>query len=88
MSGTHDAEFYVQIEPEFYGGTTPRVREIKAVRMTQKRPFSQRGGTALVKLTVRIPDGAFLPLAPEAVVVVPEGMVTTAPIEVTVQDPQ
>lgn len=91
MSRSHDASFYVQIEPEWSrwrnGDGTCDLVGIKAVAMTQKRPASQRGGTALVKLTVRIPDAAFLPLRPEVVIVVPEDMVVTKPIEVEASDP-
>jgi hypothetical protein len=85
----YDATFYVQIEPDFYrysGGE--RVRSIKAVALTQKRPAQQRPGTVLAKLTVRVPEAAFLPLRPEAIVVIPEDMtVASQPIEVEANDP-
>lgn len=83
VSDTHDATMYVQLEPEFwtFRGET-KVRDIRAVRMTQKRPVHQRGGTVLVKLTIRVPDNAFLPLRPEAIVVVPESMTSAEPVTV------
>lgn len=86
---SHDATFYVQIEPDFFGRSdNPHVRAIKAVAITQKRPERQRPGTVLTKLTVRVPDAAFLPLRPEAVVVVPEDMTAAAlPVEVEASDP-
>lgn len=85
---SHDAECYVQIEPEFTSyGNPPSVLRIKPTTMTQKRPAKQRGGSVLVKLTIRIPDAAFLPLRPKAVIVIPEDMVTIEPIEVEAGDP-
>jgi hypothetical protein len=86
-STSHEAEFYVQIEPELYGPDPGRVRSIKAVALTQKRPGRQRAGTVMVKLRVRVPDGAFLPLRPEAIVVIPEGMTVAEPITVEAEDP-
>ena len=91
MAATHDAEFFIQIEPEWSGYVQHdgmrSLRGIKAVALTQSRPNRQKGGTALVKLTVRIPDAAFLPLRPDVVIVIPEDMVTAAPIEVIAEDP-
>jgi hypothetical protein len=85
---THAATFYVQIEPQFYAFDKSQVQAIRAVALTQKRPARQRPGTTLVKLTVRIPDAAFLPFAPEAVIVVPEDMVAAGqPIEIEAGDP-
>lgn len=76
---SHDATFYVQIAADFYTSTyrepTTSVRSIKAVEMTQNRPRKPKPGTVTVKLTVRVPDGALLPLAPQVVVVIPEDMV-------------
>lgn len=85
---THDATFYIQLSPEFYRsyGDESRVRSIKAAALTQARPRKQQSGTVLVKLTVRVPDAAFLPLRPEAVVVVPEDMTAIGPIEVEADD--
>lgn len=90
MANYHDATFYVQVEPTFYkyGGNDPTVSSIRAVAITQKRPERPRGGVVLTKLTIRIPDGAFLPLRPEVIVVIPENMVEAIlPIEVIAGDP-
>jgi hypothetical protein len=90
---THDATFYVQIEPVWSNWRKDKhgdkaLESIKAIAITQQRPKSQRPGTVLTKLTVRVPEGAFLPLRPEAVVVVPEDMIAAAlPIEVEAGDP-
>lgn len=82
------ATCYLQVQPEFFRYLgEQKVREARIVRMTQRPPEgNQRGGTVLVKITVDIPDGAFLPLRPEAVVVIPEGMALTKPIEVEAED--
>ena len=86
-STSHEAEFYVQLEADLYGPDPGRVRDIKAVALTQKRPQRQRPGTVMVKLRVRVPDGAFLPLRPEAIVVIPEGMTVAEPVVVEAVDP-
>jgi hypothetical protein len=89
---SHDATFYIQVLPEFgrfaVNGKRP-VTGIKPVTMTQKAPSRPQGGTVLVKLTLRIPDSAFYPLRPEAVIVVPEDMVEINPVvDVVVSDPR
>jgi len=91
VSNTVDATFYAQVEPEWsrWANTVGEQRLVgaKVVTITQKKPAKPRGGTVLVKLTIRLPHGAFLPLRPEAVVVVPEDMTVTEPIEVEAGDP-
>lgn len=83
---TVDATFYVQVEPEWF--TSSRLRGAKAIRLTQSKPNPPKGGTVTCKLTVRLPSSAFLPLRPEAVIVVPEGMVIENPIEVEAVNPE
>lgn len=76
------------MEPEFtrsFG--EDRVKRAKVVGLTQKRPESPRRGTVTVKLTLRIPESAFLPLRPEAIVVIPDEMTQANPIEVIAQEP-
>lgn len=87
--GFHDATLYLQMEPTWsrYG---PRDRAsnlvgVRATGLTQKP--SARRGICEVKLTIRIPDGVFLPLRPEAVVVIPESMILTNAVEVEAVDP-
>jgi hypothetical protein len=90
MASSHDATFYVQLAPDFYYppyGGDPSVREIRATALTQKRPRKPQSGTVMVKLTVRVPDAAFLPLRPEAIVVVPEDMTVATPLEVIAEEP-
>lgn len=93
MSEYVDATFYVQVEPEWiFGGrsrdTANAVRGAKAVALTQNKPGRQKPGTVLTKLTVRVPKAAFVPLRPEAIVVIPEDMLASSePLEVEAGDP-
>jgi hypothetical protein len=88
VSGGHvDAEFYAQVKSEYWGYNRDRVRGAKVVALTQKKPAEPRGGTVVVKLTIRIPEAAFLPLRPEAVIVIPEDMTAPYPIQVEAGDP-
>lgn len=83
-----DATFYAQVEPEFtrsFG--EERVKAAKVVGLTQKRPDRPRRGVIVTKLTIRIPEAAFLPLRPEAIVVIPEDLTAPYPIEVEAGDP-
>jgi hypothetical protein len=91
MSDYQDATFYAQVEPEWgYGRDANGERRLagaKVARITQKRPGSPIAGTVMVKLTIRVPRSAFLPLRPAAVVVIPEDMTVTTPVEVVAEDP-
>jgi len=86
------ATLYLQVEPEWYAYSAvdgvPVLRGAKAVNLTQRMPREQRGGTVLVKLVIRVPATAFLPLRPAAVVVIPDDMTVTEPIAVTAEDPE
>jgi hypothetical protein len=62
------------------------VREVKARRITQKRP-DLSGGEVALKFSVMIPDAAFLRLIPDIEINVPEGFWTSQPITVHVADP-
>lgn len=86
-----DATMYVQLAPEWdrWGhddAGNQILEKAKLANATIKKPEVQKPGTVLLKLTVRVPAGAFLPLAPQAVVVIPEGMTVTEPIEVEAGD--
>lgn len=94
MNKTVDATVYLQVAPEwndYYLRRDPdnpsALRGAKVAAMTQGKPGKQRPGTVLVKLTVRVPAAAFYPLRPEAVVVIPEDMTLSEPLEVTAGDP-
>lgn len=91
MADHVDATFFAQVEPEFSRyGNRDGLRDVvraKVIALTQKRPDKPRGGTVLVKLTLRVPKAAFLPLRPEAIVVIPEDMTVTTPVEVIAEEP-
>ncbi len=84
-----DATFYVQVVPEFspytYDGEQ-RVTGAVARRITQTRPAKPVADAVLVKLTINLPKAAFLPLRPEAVVVVPADFLQSAPMYVDAED--
>lgn len=89
-----DAQFYVQIEPvwsHYVNSSTGErsLQGIKAVAITQKKPDRPRPGTVTANLTVRVPEAAFLPLRPQAIIVIPEDMVAAnLPIEVEALPPE
>lgn len=90
--GWQDATFYIQVEPVWSRYTDSDGERslvgIRAVGLTQKRS-STRNGVVQAKLTLRMPEGAFKTFKPEAVIVVPESMLTTnAPIQVEATDPE
>lgn len=89
------ATFWATVEPTFGREYDPKrceyveiVTKARVTGITQSRPDSRKKvGTVTMKLTIDIPDGAFLPLRPEAIVVVPEDMVAAnLPIEVEAED--
>lgn len=88
------ATFYVQVEPRWNrwakrADGQPMLDKIKAVALTLSRPTRARyGPSVVVKLTLDIPESAFYPLQPEAVIVVPADLVErNEAIEVTASDP-
>lgn len=92
MTSWVDATFYAQVEPDWsgYASTSTGERALvgaKVKRITQARPERPAGGTVLVKLTLRLPDSAFRPLRPEAVVVVPESSTLATPVQVVAEHP-
>ncbi|MFD7157925.1 hypothetical protein ACXJJ3_08890 [Kribbella sp. WER1] len=66
-----DALFYAQVEPiwAYNNGLAKSLRGARVARLTQSHPQSPIGGTVIVKLALRIPASAFLPLRPAPVVV-------------------
>jgi hypothetical protein len=88
-----DATFYAQVLPNSRGWSKDAAGNqildgARVVALTQTKPTKPKPGSVTIKLTVRIPSQAFLPLAPEAVVVVPADMVEGHPIEVEATDPR
>jgi hypothetical protein len=71
MSDYQNVTFYLQVEPEWgvYRSANGdlQLTGAKAARITQKQPDPPKGGTVVVKLTVRVPSSALLPLRPAVV---------------------
>lgn len=89
--GTVRATVYLQVAPEYNRWVRDHsqleaIADAKVVASTQNRSTAPRAGTVEVKLTIEIPKGAFVPLRPEAVVIVPESMTAAHPIQVEVAD--
>ena len=88
-ANTVRATVYLQVQPEYSRydrDTVDGVRGAKIVGYTQRRSQSPKPGTLEVKISVEIPKGAFLPLRPEAIVVIPERLTTPHPVEVEALD--
>ncbi|WGW12724.1 hypothetical protein LWF01_02835 [Saxibacter everestensis] len=91
-NGYVDAPVYLQVKGErtrwrASDGKYP-VQTAKVVGSTQGRPTKPQPDTVLVKVTLRIPVGAFDPLEPEAIVVVPADLTEAHPVEVEADDPR
>lgn len=90
---TVKATVYLQVQPEYNRwvsassrDTADAIRGAKVIGSTQNRSQSPKPGTVEVKITVELPKGAFLPLRPAAVVVIPESMTQPHPVEVEALD--
>jgi hypothetical protein len=82
VTGKVSATFYAAVVPVFRkrwisGAWEDRVDNLKVKRIWQSRPDKAQiqAGTVVVKLTVRFNEDAFLPLAPAAVIDIPDSMV-------------
>lgn len=88
------ATVYLQVQPEYNYWAKQRreldtpaaIEGAKVVGSTQNKTQKPRPGTVEVKITVELPKAAFLPLRPEAIVIVPESLTTPHPIEVEASD--
>lgn len=86
-----DVDFYVVVEPQWkhrhYADAQgrPILDGARAAKITQTKPTVTKGGV-VTKLTLRFPASSFLPLQPEAVVVIQPGEAET--ITVTAHDPR
>lgn len=94
MSQTVRAIVYLQVQPEYTWRAKqsrrfdePEALEgAKIVGYTQNKAQKPKPGTVEVKVTVELPKGAFLPLRPEAIVVIPETLTTPHPVTVEAGD--
>ncbi|MBM3714897.1 MAG: hypothetical protein FJW64_04045 [Actinobacteria bacterium] len=94
MSETVRATVYLQVQPEYtWSAKQTRkfdepsaIRSAKVIGSTQNKSQKPKPGTVEVKVTVEMPKGAFLPLRPEAIVVIPENLTTPHPVTVEAED--
>jgi hypothetical protein len=81
---------FIQCEPEWSSyardsNGNPDVAGMRVTKMTKNRPDRITG--VLVKVKLRIPDGAFKPLSPTVIIDVPESALDYEPT-VTVEHPE
>lgn len=94
MSDTVRATVYLQVQPEYtWRAKQSRkydepaaIEGAKVVGYTQNKAQKPKPGTVEVKITVELPKGAFLPLRPEAIVVIPETLTQPHPVTVEAAD--
>jgi hypothetical protein len=94
MSETVRATVYLQVQPEYTWRAKQNrkfdepsaIEGAKVVGSTQNKSQKPKPGTVEVKVTVELPKGAFLPLRPEAIVVIPETLTTPHPVTVEAED--
>jgi len=94
MSETVKATVYLQVQPEFTWWAKSRkqfdvldaIEGAKVVGSTQNKAQKPKPGTVEVKITVELPKDAFLPLRPEAIVVIPETLTQPHPVTVEAED--
>ena len=93
-TGNVRATVYLQVLPEYtYWAKNRRefdkpasIEGAKIVGYTQNKAQKPKPGTVEVKLTIEVPKGAFLPLRPESIVIIPESLTQPHPVEVEALD--
>lgn len=93
MSSTNqlDAEAYLVLTPRFgnYAYNRDQVQSFRISKVTTKLPGKLLRGEIAVRITMRLPEGAFQPPKLNAVLdVSPDHIITGEPLEITVEDPQ
>jgi hypothetical protein len=80
--------FWAQVEPTWTRWLEPAsLRSIHVRKVTQRRPARPAPGCVLVKLTITLPKGAFVPPVLEGRADVPPDRLVTAPVEVEAGQP-
>lgn len=94
MSDTVRATAYLQVEPEYRtftdadGRSDPQnIIGAKVVASTQRRSTKPKPGVVEVAVTIEIPAAAFIPLRPEATIVIPQNLTIPHPVVVEATDP-
>jgi hypothetical protein len=65
-----EGDTYLQVRPD-----PSYSYKLRVIKSTQRCPDVLEPGCVLVKIKLRVPHAAFLPLTPEAVVTVPDSFV-------------
>jgi len=90
-----DAKVFAQVEATRFTTrydsnqkkSMPTVDGARVVAITQKRPDKPKSGCIVVELTIRIPEAAFLPMQPTAIIDIPDTFTAvSALIEADVED--
>jgi hypothetical protein len=90
MSGERvRAQFWAQAEASWitWPDHPPVLRSIRVRKITQRRPREPEPGCVLVKITVTLPKGAFVPPVLEGFVDVPPEHVEQVPVTVGTEEP-
>lgn len=86
---------FAQVEATGFGSrydqkqrqSMPTVDGLRVVAFTQKRPDKPRAGCIVVELTIQMPEAAFLPMQPTAIIDIPDTFTAiSALIEVEAED--
>jgi hypothetical protein len=64
----------------------PTVDGARIAAITQKRPEKPKSGCIVVELTIRIPEAAFLPMQPTAIIDIPDTFTSIAALVETEAD--
>lgn len=73
MSNTLRADTHLTLTPNYFYDGEPR--SFRITRATKKPPAALNEGEVVVKITLEVPKGAFLPLTPSTVIHIPEDMI-------------
>jgi hypothetical protein len=73
--------FYAQVKPKFgrrydtVQGYIDCVDSIQVTTITQKKPVRPQSGCHVVKLTIQLSEGVFMPLMPAAIIDIPDSAI-------------
>lgn len=87
----HTTTYLIVEAKRAYGLTNPEtglkpVNEVRVVGSRTNRPAKLERDQIAVKVTIAVPDSAFNPVTPTAVVTIPGDMALRGPIEVEADD--
>jgi len=80
------AEFWVQLRAIWWAGGSS-LKEVRAGRITQRRPDQPEPGCVVMKMTVHLPVNVFVPTVWQGSVTVPPDRLMLPPPTVTADPP-